>query len=61
MQLACRRMAIFGGLALQAPPHAVAKGLVVIGEEEDHKALLVHRISTEDIYHRQGGELAALP
>jgi hypothetical protein len=54
-------MAIFGGLALQAPPHAVAKGLVVIGEEEDHKALLVHRISTEDIYHRQGGELAALP
>jgi hypothetical protein len=36
-----------------APP----LGLVVLGEE-NHRTLLVHRVSHEDIYHRQG-ELAA--
>lgn len=34
-------------------------GLVVISEEDTHRTLLIHRISLEDIYQRQGG--ARLP
>ena len=44
-------------------PHASARGtaqqneslgLVVI-DEDDHQPLLIHRISQNDIYNRQGG------
>eukprot|EP00877_Chromochloris_zofingiensis_P013810 jgi/Chrzof1/8683/Cz03g20120.t1 len=38
---------------LETPQHpSTALGLVVLSEE-NHKTLLAHRISTEDIYHRQ--------
>ena len=38
----------------QLPQHSHSLGLVVVSEE-DTRTLLVHRISAEDIYQRQGG------
>lgn len=35
-------------------------GLVVISEEDTHRTLLIHRISLDDIYQRQGGARPAL-
>ena len=37
------------------PQQSDSVGLVVISEE-DTRTLLIHRISREDIYQRQGGE-----
>jgi hypothetical protein len=42
-----------------APQQADAHGLVVISEDGDGKALLVHKISKDDIYQRTGGAQGA--
>ena len=40
---------------MRAAQQSNSVGLVVISEEDTHRTLLIHRISLDDIYQRQGG------
>lgn len=44
------------GLLVHLPQSSTQVGLVVLGESDHTRPLLVHRISKENAYQRQGGE-----
>ena len=45
--------------ALPPAQHSNAMGLVVLSEDDEPRTLLIHRISKDDIYQRQGARAAA--